>query len=122
MREDDNDVSLFPVTYLRHWGMRASNRITEWQKQGGEVDMRLDECSSWAPIHLFAAEDDAEAIKTLVHCSANINCKTYAEQCTALHIASKFGATSAIHTLLDCGIAIDAQDKVRRSPARCHFL
>jgi len=55
-------------------------------------------------------------VRALVRAGAQVDARSRAKQCTALHMAARRGNTEVAEALVDCGADINAQDKAGDTP------
>jgi truncated hemoglobin YjbI len=60
----------------------------------------------------------AAVVRVLVQAGANVDVRSRAKQCTALHMAARRGNVEVAEALLDCGADIEARDSLGETPLR----
>jgi ankyrin repeat protein len=55
-------------------------------------------------------------VRALVRAGAQVDARTDAKRCTALHLAARRGNTEVADALLNCGADINARDKTGDTP------
>jgi len=80
------------------------------------------------PLYCVANEcrvtDGGSTVRALVRAGAQVDARSPAKQCTALHMAARRGNTEVAEALVDCGADIHARDKAGDTPLQraknCH--
>jgi truncated hemoglobin YjbI len=63
-----------------------------------------------------AAPGGGDVVRALVQAGAQVNERSEAKRCTALHMAARRGNTEIAEALLDCGADVNARDKAGDTP------
>lgn len=105
----------FPYRELRR-GDTAALRF--WLARGGQIDAPLlgPIAETWTPLMLASAEGDVTLLRAIIETggarvSASIGTKVLASY-TPLHVASRYGHTGVVATLLELGAVVDARDTI----------
>ena len=77
-------------------------------------------CGCWTPLQLLCSEGDVRGVALLLSLDAEPGKRVQADdQCTALHIAARFGFAPIVEILAKAGAGTDARDKQGHTPL--HF-
>ena len=106
-------------TLLHEAAALGNLRMVELLLQlGADPDVKAS--GGHSPLYCLANEcrvkGGGDVVRALVRAGAQVDARSPAKQCTALHMAARRGNAEIAAALLDCGAAIDARDKAGETP------
>jgi ankyrin repeat protein len=81
------------------------------KERGADLNAKIQDSTSWQPIHYAAANNRVKAIAWLLDNDAAIDAKTRNPEMTSLHWAAKNRQLETVELLLARGAAVDAKTK-----------
>ena len=106
-------------TLLHDASAQGNSRMVELLLRLG-ADPNVKTSGGHDPLYCAANEcrvtGGGNVVRALVRAGAQVDARSRAKQCTALHMAARRGNTEVAEALVDCGADINARDKARDTP------
>ena len=99
---DDNHITPLFLAVVTDFRPDYCNRILNLLIKAG-ADVNRSDKTGWAPMHMAACRNNAEAIRILAKAGADINKKTKHGATPIISAAKRRGAANAIVALIDLG-------------------
>lgn len=114
-------------TLLHDASAQGNPRMVELLLRLG-ADPNVKTSGGHTPLYCVANEcretGGGNIVRALVRAGAQVDARSRAKQCTALHMAARRGNTEVAEALVDCGADINARDKAGDTPLQraknCH--
>jgi truncated hemoglobin YjbI len=106
-------------TLLHDAAAQGNQRMVELLLRLG-ADPNVKTAGGHAPLYSVANEclvnGGGNIVRALVQAGAQVDARSRAQKCTALHMAARRGTAEVAEALLDCGADIHARDKAGDTP------